>query len=151
MCMGAELTRILATALVILASTRSATLLGQTNSSPPVPPAYKQLRYDEDYGYLRDRAKHSDPFDAVKLIPFGSEDDRYLSLGGEIRQRYEYFHNPVWGQDVNDPNGYWLQRYMLHTDVHLGNRVRFFGQIKSGIELGREGGPRGADKDKLDL
>src|SRR6185503_4563599 len=29
--------------------------------------------------------------------------------------------------------------------------IRFFGQIKSGIELGREGGPRGADEDKLDL
>ena len=28
---------------------------------------------------------------------------------------------------------------------------RFFGQIKSGVELGRAGGPRGADEDKLDL
>src|SRR5688572_30015440 len=114
-----------------------------------MPAAYKQLRYDEDYGYLQNRSAHSDPFDAIKFIALGA--DRYLSLGGEIRQRYEYFHNPVWGQEEKDPNGYWLQRYMLHADLHLGNRVRFFGQIKSGIELGREGGPRGADEDKLDL
>jgi hypothetical protein len=138
-------------ALAGLASAGSAIGLAQTSGSPPTPPAYKQLRYDEDYGYLRDPVAHSDPFDAIKFVPLGAEGDRYLSLGGEIRQRYEYFHNPVWGQEENDPNGYWLQRYMLHTDLHLGNRVRFFGQIKSGIELGREGGPRGADEDKLDL
>ena len=138
-------------ALAGLASAGSAIGLAQTSGSSPTPPAYKQLRYDEDYGYLRDPVAHSDPFDAIKFVPLGAEGDRYLSLGGEIRQRYEYFHNPVWGQEENDPNGYWLQRYMLHTDLHLGNRVRFFGQIKSGIELGREGGPRGADEDKLDL
>ena len=131
---GAEVTRILATALVILASAVSSTLLAQTSSSPPAPPAYKQLRYDEDYGYLRDRATHSDLFDAIKFVPLGAEGDNYPSLGGEIRQRYEYFHNPVWGQEKEDPNGYWLQRYMLHADLHLGNRVRFFGQIKSGID-----------------
>ena len=148
---GAEVTRILATALVTLASAVSSTLLAQTSSSPPAPPAYKQLRYEEDYSYLRDPANRSDLFDPLKFVPLGTEGDRYLSLGGEIRQRYEYFHNPVWGQEKNSPNGYWLQRYMLHADLHLGNRVRFFGQIKSGIELGRVGGPRGADEDKLDL
>src|SRR5262245_31559530 len=145
---GVQASGILVAALATtLTSAGSDSVLAQTGGSPPTPPAYKQLRYDEDYSYLHDRAKHSDSFDAVKLIPFGSEDDHYLSLGGEIRQRYEYFHNPLWGQEQKDPNGYWLQRYMLHTDLHLGNRVRFFGQIKSGIELGREGRLRGADED----
>ena len=101
--MGAEVTRILATTLVISAWAGSATLLAQTSASPPTPPAYKQLRYDEDYGYLRDRAKQSDLFDAIKFVRLEAEGDRYLSLGGEIRQRYEYFHNPVWGQEENDP------------------------------------------------
>ena len=136
---GLQAARILVAALVSLTSAGSAIVLAQSSSSPQTAPAYKQLRYDEDYGYLRDRATHSDPFDAIKFVPLGGEGDRYLSVGGEIRQRYEYFHDPVWGQEENDPNGYWLQRYMLHTDLHLGNRVRFFGQIKSGIELGREG------------
>jgi hypothetical protein len=128
-----------------------ATFLAQSSDSSAAPPAYKQLRYEEDYGYLHDPGKQSDPLDVIKYVSLGSEADRYLSLGGEIRQRVEYFRNPVWGQEEQDDNGYWLQRYMLHTDVHLGNRVRFFGQIKSGIEIGRAGGPRGADEDKLDL
>src|SRR5262245_48390454 len=139
MSSGVEVTRIFVAALVTLTSAGSVTALAQTSGSPPSPPAYKQLRYDEDYGYLRDRATHRDLFDAIKFVPLGAEGDRYLSLGGEIRQRYEYFHNPVWGQEEKDPNGYWWQRYMLHADRHLGTSVRFFGQIQSGIEGERQG------------
>jgi hypothetical protein len=39
---------------------------------------------------------------------------------------------------------------MAHADLHLGLRVRFFVQIKSGLENGREGGPRLFDEDQLD-
>jgi len=137
--------------LVTLVPACPATVLAQSGDPSATPPAYKQLRYEEDYGYLRDQSRQSDPLDVIKYISLGNEGDRYLSIGGEIRQRFEYFHNPVWGQEEQDDNGYWLQRYMLHTDVHLGSRVRFFGQLKSGIEIGRAGGPRGADEDKLDL
>src|SRR5262245_26247946 len=121
MCARAEANRILGAALVALTSAGSVTAVAQTSGPAPTPSTYKQLRYDEDYGYLRDRAKHGDLFDAIKFVPLGAEGDSYLSLGGEIRQRYEYFHNPVWGQEEKDPNGYWLQRYMLHTDFHLGD------------------------------
>src|SRR3954452_23484251 len=40
---------------------------------------------------------------------------------------------------------------MFHGDLHLGSHVRFFGQLKSNLESGRTGGPRGADEDRLDL
>jgi hypothetical protein len=141
----------LVAAFLTLVATRSTCALGQSSQSAIKPPAYKQLRYDEDYVYLHDQSQRNDAWDLIKYIPLRNGPDRYLSIGGEIRQRYEYFRNPVWGQGEQDDNGYWLQRYMLHTDVHLGQRFRFFGQIKSGIELGRRGGPRGADEDKLDL
>jgi alginate export protein len=143
--------RAVVAAFLTLASTCSTSVLAQSGDSSAKPPAYKQLRYDEDYAYLQDQSQRSDPWDLIKYIPLGNGGVSYLSIGGEIRQRYEYFRNPVWGQEEQDDNGYWLQRYMLHTDVHLGNRVRFFGQIKSGIEIGRAGGPRGADEDQLDL
>jgi hypothetical protein len=68
-----------------------------------------------------------------------------------VRERFERFGNPSWGRDPEDNNGYFLQRYMLHADLHLGSRVRFFGQIKSGLENGRRGGPRPTDEDQLDL
>ena len=74
-----------------------------------------------------------------------------LSAGGEVRQEYEWFANEEWGAEVPDHNGYWLQRYMLHVDARLSRRVRLYGELKSGIEAGRAGGPRSSDEDRLDL
>ena len=74
-----------------------------------------------------------------------------LSAGGEVRQEYEWFDNEEWGAEVPDHNGYWLQRYMLHVDTRLSRRVRLYGELKSGIEAGRAGGPRSSDEDRLDL
>ena len=115
------------------------------------PPPYQQLRYDEDYTYLRDPSRRVDFWDTVKYVPLKSDGSIYLSLGGEARERYEYFDNTNWGQGPQDNNGYLLQRYMLHADLHLGTHIRLFGQIKSCMEDGRTGGPRPPDKDKLDL
>lgn len=115
------------------------------------PPAYNLLRYEEDYSYLRDSTLRVDPWDGFKYIPLSVEGNHYLSLGGETRFQYEYFHNAGWGEGPQDDNGYLLQRYMLHTDLHLGNSFRTFVQIKSGLENGRNGGPRVPDEDQLDL
>ena len=117
----------------------------------PSPPPYQQLRYEEDYSYLRDPTRRTDLWDTVKYIPINEKGDWYLSTGGEVRERYEYFHNSLWGQGPQDSDGYLLQRYMLHADLHLGTHVRLFGQLKSGLENGRTGGPRPTDEDKLDL
>lgn len=74
-----------------------------------------------------------------------------LSFGGQVRQQYERFVNEEWGAEVPDSNGYWLQRYMLHIDARLSRHVRVYGEVKSGIEVGRAGGPRPPDEDQLDL
>jgi len=125
-------------------------LCAQTPSPSPTPSPYQQQRYDEDWSYLSDRARHTDWFDRIKYIPFN---DRgwYLSLGGEARIRYEYFSKFAFGAGPQDNNGYWLQRYLLHADWHLGQRVRLFTQLQSGIENGRRGGPRLTDDDRLEL
>jgi hypothetical protein len=122
--------------------------------TPPeahAPPPYKQLRYEEDWSYLRDKSTRSERLDRIKYIPLRGREGWYVSIGGEARVRYERFDNPLWGQEAEDGNGYFLQRYMLHADFHLGPRMRFFGQIKSGLEDGRVGGPRPTDEDRLDL
>ena len=41
----------------------------QTPASPPRPP-YQELRYDEDWGFLKDPARRTDPWDALKYISF---------------------------------------------------------------------------------
>jgi hypothetical protein len=43
-----------------------------------------------------------------------------------------------------------MQRYLMHMDLHLGERFRFFGELTSSLEDGRNGGPRsGIDIEKL--
>src|SRR5207244_6570525 len=63
----------------------------------------------------------------------------------------EYFANYNWGKGPQDNNGYLLQRYMVHADLHLGPDVRLFTQLKSGLEDGRNGGARPPDRDDFDL
>ena len=123
---------------------------GQRSSPSPTPPPYQQQRYDEDWSALRDPEKRTDPFDRLKYIPLN---DRgwYVSLGGEARWRYEYFNEFAFGAGPQDHNGYWLQRYLFHADWRLGKRVRIFTQLQSGIENGRNGGPRLTDDDRLEI
>jgi hypothetical protein len=89
--------------------------------------------------------------DRLKYIPLNASGEWYLTIGGEVRLEYERFGSPGWGQEPQDNDGYFLQRYMLHADLRMGNRVRAFFQIKSGLENGRKGGPRIVDEDKLDI
>jgi hypothetical protein len=50
-----------------------------------------------------------------------------------------------------DDNGYYLMRYMLHGDLHLGQTVRVFAQLRSGIEIGKDALVSGADRDELGI
>lgn len=122
------------------------------DATESVPPPFEQLRYEEDYSYLQDESLRRSPLDRLKYIPLREgKPDWYLSIGGEIRQRYEAFRNDDWGAAPPDDNGYLLQRYMLHTDWHFGRRARIFFQLKSGVEAGRTGGPRPPDEDRADV
>jgi Alginate export len=136
--------------LVVVSACLTITGIAQTPPSASAPPAYQSLRYDEDWAYLSDRTQRSDALDSLKFIPLN---DRawFLSLGGEARIRYEYFSQFNFGAGPQTDKGYMLQRYLFHTDTHLGKRLRFFVQLQSGIENGRNGGPRPTDQDRLDL
>jgi hypothetical protein len=114
-------------------------------------PAFNSSRYEEDYRFLRDPSLRTDFFDPLKYIPLNESESVYLTLGGETRQHFEFIDNDNWGKGVQDSDGYYLQRYLGHADLHLGERVRVFGQLMSGIISGRNGGPRAVDKDRLDL
>src|SRR5215469_7962202 len=95
---------------------------------------YSDMRYDDDFTYLRNPSCRSDLWDPIKYIPLNAKGDWYLSFGGEIRQRYERFHNPEWGQQPQSPGGYLLQRYLFFGDLHLGENVRVFAQLMSDWE-----------------
>src|SRR5262245_5346765 len=129
----------------------------QLPAQPAVPaeqsnarPQYQSPRYEEDWSVLRDPRQRIDVWDRLKYLPLNDE-GWYLSLGAEGRVRYEAFRNAAFGSGPQDPNGYLLQRYLVHADLHAGRRCRLFTELQSGIETGRTGGPRPTDEDDLEF
>ncbi|ONG50536.1 hypothetical protein BKE38_18010 [Pseudoroseomonas deserti] len=73
----------------------------------------------------------ADPFEALKDIPLGG--DVRLSLGGQLRERFESFSNPGFsiGRAPGAPgsNHSLLQRLLLQADLTLSKNVRAFLQL----------------------
>jgi hypothetical protein len=112
------------------------------STCPGPAPAFTQLTYDEDNRYFGNPNCRTGLLDRLKFIPLrGNNEDYYLSLGIFTRDRGDYYSNPAWG---SGPSGdaYLLQRYFVHMDLHLSERFRFFGELASSLETGRNGGPR---------
>ncbi|WP_237056434.1 alginate export family protein [Microbulbifer sediminum] len=132
--------------LVLIALLSSASGFSRDLELPPI----KKLRFEEDYSHLESVPPRACWPDCWKYIPLSDTRGRYFTLGGEIRQRYEYTNNPAYGQDPQDKRGVWLQRYSLLGDLHWNPDVRFFGQLTSALENGRAEGPSPVDEDKLE-
>ena len=111
--------------------------------------SYDLLRENEDWSFLQDPAARQDFWDPIKYIPLNAN-GWYLTIGGEIREALEQVGNDNWGKQPY-MNTFFLERYMLHTDWHLGRHFRAFVQLKSGLESYRQGGPRPIDEKKLDF
>lgn len=127
---------------------------GTTSSEeiPSAPPSYNILRFDEDYSCLTNPANRTDWFDPIKYIPLRTNDALwYLSFGGELRERFEGNYNPNFGIGGVSSDSYLLQRITLLTDVHLGERVRFFAEGISGVVAGESRHPPPVQQDPIDL
>lgn len=111
--------------------------------------SFKLLRYDENYEYLKDSADTF--YNKVKFLPLNEKKNMYLSFGGEARFEYVDFNNEDWGRLNIGHNIFFLQRYDVHADLHLGERVRIFSQFRSALQNGRKNGPRGIDEDQLSI
>src|SRR6266700_243083 len=121
------------------------------NDHTPTPVrTYSLLRDNEDWSFLKDVTLRGDLWDSVKFIPLRAGGKSYLTIGGEIREAFEHVGNDNWGKQAY-MNAFFLERYMFHTDWHLGEHIRAFVQFKSGVESFRKGGPRPIDEKKLDF
>jgi len=108
------------------------------------------MTYDENVQSLANPTCRTSFLDPIQFIPLDGENENYyLSFGFWIRERGEYASNPNWSS-TPPGNAYLMQRYFFHTDLHLGERFRFFGELASSLVDGRNGGPRPAlDEEKM--
>src|SRR6266849_10153991 len=136
--------------IVALAATPVAAFAQGAGALPTDLHQYPLPTYEEDWRALRGVAR-TDLWDPVKFVPLSADGTTSLSLGAEARATYERFGNPNFGLTPPDPDGYLLQRYLLHADLHFGSRVRVWTEFNSSLENDRIGGPRPViDEDKLD-
>ncbi|WP_201747783.1 alginate export family protein [Dyadobacter flavalbus] len=107
------------------------------------------MRYDENYKSWQDSARTV--YNRIKYVPLASDKNAYASFGGEARLEVVNFDNEDWGRLKIGSNNFLLQRYDLHGDLHLGERFRIFGQLRSALQGGRKNGPRPIDEDQLNI
>src|SRR5262249_2035611 len=119
---------------------------------PLTPPGYKMLRFDEDYSYLTNQANRTDVFDPIKYVPLRQDEPLwYATFGGEVRERYEGHYDPNFGIGGTGSDSYLLQRITLLSDVHLGERFRFFTEGISGVIAGESQPAPKVQDDPIDL
>ena len=124
---------------------------------PGPPPAADRPHLDpfpaeQDWSFLADSMRRSDPYDRLKYLPWGNDTQHYVSLGFEQRTEYEYFDHWMFGSGPQDHNGYAMIRVMPHVDLHGGPDLRFFTEMQFDYSVDRNGGPRpGLDEDRGDF
>jgi hypothetical protein len=114
-------------------------------------PGFKAFRFDEDWSALRDPAMRTSFLDPLKWIRLNDDGSWYATLGGELRGRYEYSREPVFGLASPPRNDYFLNRAFLFADVHFGSNFRTFVELVSGYAPGWDGSPPPTQKDTIDV
>lgn len=116
------------------------------------PPLTNRPAWEREYRFLADPARRTDVLDPLKYIPLGEDPDVYLSLGGELRERFEAFtKRPLAGVTGLDNDDYLLHRSVLHADLHLGRPFRTFVQLGYHDVIGKEGVVTPTERSGLDL
>src|SRR5712692_1196847 len=128
-------------------------------ATEPKRPAY-QLgsagRFNEDWSVLRgvDLDKTDDFWDRLKFIPLSPDQNVWLTIGGQARERGEYYRQYLFGaSEPKQSDAYLLSRYRLSADLHVTQYFRMFAEGRSAFALDRElaGGRTTAFVDEFDL
>lgn len=87
----------------------------------------------------------------LKRIPLDESGQIHLSLEGNLRERYEYYHEPFFGLRGIGQDNYLLQRVLLGADLHAGDHLRLFAQMGSHVEMGKQAQLSPTDVNEFDI
>ena len=128
-------------------------------ASEPQRPALQignAARFDEDWSVLRgvDLSTTDDFWDRLKFIPLTTDGSVWLTIGGQARERGEYFRHFLFGSSApEDTDAYLASRFRLSADLHVTPYFRMFAEGKSAFVLDRDlqGGRTTSFVNELDL
>jgi hypothetical protein len=98
-------------------------------------------RFNEDWSALRgvDLSKTDDFWDRLKFIPFNQDGSVYLTVGGQLRERVEYFDQYLFGNSTpKRSDTYLLSRLRLNTDLHITPYLRLYAEGRSSLSVDRD-------------
>ncbi len=95
----------------------------------------------EEYWPADQPGKPKDFSDKINHIPTRNGKG-FISTGGYFREMYEVYDNYLWGRGLQDNNGYFLHRAIIHADFRYNKNIRVFAQAQSSFLSGRNGGAR---------
>lgn len=108
------------------------TAIDSVSAMKKAAPNYSIFRANDNFRYLKnidDNPFLSDFFDPVKFIALNTQRSAYLTLGGEVRPRFEYFENRKWKKESVS---YYSQRISFHSNIQLGEKFRIFTELYHG-------------------
>jgi hypothetical protein len=112
---------------------------------------FAPLRYNDDVSRIRSATGAQDFWNPVKRVDLSADPAVWLSLGGELRERWETSVNPSFGIKAPSSNGYVLHRLGLFGDLHLGEALRVFVDLGDALRFGRRNVASTTDVDRLDV
>jgi Alginate export len=114
------------------------------------PSALSFNNWQEDWSALANPCVSREPLDALKYMPLGSEPTAYLSLGANVRERFELNDTPLFGLGSARPDSYVIQRAEVYADAHIGQHVQAFLQLEDARPFGKDQ-VTPVDKNPLDI
>jgi hypothetical protein len=100
--------------------------------------SFRFYRWQEDYLWLSRKTEPLTDYEHFKYMHLGGAPENYVSLGGELRYRYDNYRPYMFGLTKNGvPFGSDQERMLLHTDLHLSPYFRAFVQLDAATEEGR--------------
>jgi hypothetical protein len=117
----------------------------------PTRPTILFNRWQEDWSVLADPDVPREPFDGLKYIPLSSDDPKtYLSLGANLRERFESNDAAGFGTSNSHPDKYDISRFEVHADLRAAEQLQIFTQLQSDYAIGKTVHTP-VDQDRLDL
>jgi hypothetical protein len=130
--------------LVLVAST----LTAAAGTDAPVRPKILFNRWQEDWSVLANPAVPREPLDSLKYIDLSG--NSFLSLGANLRERFEANDAVGFGTRGAKPQEYVISRLETHADLRLGDQVQAFVQLESEFAPGKTV-VTPVDQNRLDL
>lgn len=105
----------------------------------PMRPVIEFNRWQEDWSVLADPDVPREPLDSLKYIALSSEDpETYLSLGANVRERFESNDAVNFGTNGNKAENYLISRLEAHADMRIAKQLQVFTQLQSDFAPDKE-------------